>query len=92
MEKTLRYTLIFLLFIGITGFGCSDKSADKPVPATIEEATETVEKEKGSIEEWTEKTGKEVVEKLQSPIDDAKDLQEKADDKLDEMKKQLDSM
>ena len=75
MERLLRYALPILLLTGAAFIGCSDK--------------ETPESEKGVIEKLTDKTAKDAVDKLQEPIDEARALKEKTDDRLREMTDRL---
>ena len=75
MGKMRRYALPVLLLICMTFFGCPDKK--------------TAEPEKGAIEKWTEKTGKEVADKLQAPIDKARALKEQTDARMSDMTNKL---
>ena len=75
MEKSLRYALPILLLTGMVFIGCPDKK--------------TAESEKGAIEEWTDKTAKDAVDELQKPIDKARALKEKTDDRLRDMTDKL---
>lgn len=40
---------------------------------------------KGPIEKWTDKSAKEIVDKIQAPIDKARSAAKKADDRMKEM-------
>ncbi len=85
MKRTLRYVLPILLLSGMTFFGCPDKKADAPEKATVSEEAD----KKGAIEEWTDKTAKEAVDRLQMPIDKAKDAKGQTDDRLREMREKM---
>ena len=85
MKRTLRYLLPILLLSGMTFFGCPDKKAADSDKGTVEEEVT----EKGAIEEWTDKTAKEAVDRMQKPIDQARDLQGQTDDRSREMREKL---
>ena len=76
MNKFFLYSVIFaLLFFQVSA--CSKDKDD--------------EKEKGAIEKMTEKTAQDIVNKIQTPIDRAKDAKETEEDrakKMDEMLKE----
>lgn len=75
MRKMLRYALPVLILICMTFLGCPDKK--------------TAEPEKGAIEKWTEKTGKEAADKLQAPIDKARAVKGLSDDRTRDMTDKL---
>ena len=63
MEKTLIYIFVSMLFSILIFSACSK---------------EDVEPEKGIIEEFTQRTGREAAENIKSPLDKARALQEKS--------------
>ena len=63
MGKTLIYIFVSILFSMFLFSACSKENA---------------EPEKGIIKEFTERTGREAVENIKSPLDKARALQEKS--------------
>ena len=85
MKRTLIHALPILLLSTMTFLGCPDKKTEDPDRGTVaEEAAE-----KGAIEEWTDKTAKEAVDRLQKPIDQARGAKEQSDDRSREMEDAL---
>ena len=75
MKKLLFYCVIAVFFSGVTLFACSNN--------------QDAESEKRRIEQMTEKTGKEIVDKLKSPIEKARSVQTQQDDRSSAMEKTL---
>lgn len=75
MKKMLIASVIMLLLGCAVFFACSDnKKADS---------------EKGAIEKMTDKTAKEAVNRIRTPIDKAQSAKNQQDDRLREMEKTL---
>ena len=71
MKKLIGVALIVLLGFGSVFLACSEK---KEAPS-----------EKGAIEKMTEKTGKELADKLSAPIDKARKAAEQEENRANEM-------
>ncbi len=63
MENTLMYIIVSMIFSMFLFSACLKENA---------------EPEKGIIEEFTERTGREAAENIKSPLDKARALQEKS--------------
>ena len=63
MEKTLMYIIVSMIFSMFLFSACLKENA---------------ESEKGEIEEFTERTGREEAENIKSPLDKARAQQEKS--------------
>ena len=75
MKKMLIASVTMLLLGCAVFFACSDnKKADS---------------EKGAIEKMTDKTAKEAVNRIRTPIDKAQSVKNQQDDRLREMEKTL---
>jgi hypothetical protein len=74
MKKKRIVTLLILIFFGATFFACADKAADK-----------AEDSEKGAIEKFTDKTAKEAVEKIRTPINKARAVKTTGENKMKNM-------
>ena len=75
MKKMLLYPVIAALFGCAAFFACSNNKE--------------AEAEKGRIEKMTDKTAKEVVNRIRTPIDKAQSVKNKQEDRMSEMEKTL---
>jgi hypothetical protein len=75
MKKIGIVCFVGLALISGTFFACSSKK-------------ESAEK-KGAIEKMTDKTAKEIVDRIQAPLDKARSAAKKADDRMKEMDEAL---
>ena len=75
MKKMLFYCIIALFFGSTTLFACSNN--------------QEAESEKGRIEKMTEKTGKEIADKIQTPIEKARSVKNQQDDRSSAMEETL---
>ncbi|MGD8520758.1 MAG: hypothetical protein PVF56_06400 [Desulfobacterales bacterium] len=73
MKKRIVILLI-LIFSGTTFFACTDKAADK-----------TGNSEKGAIEKFTDKTAKEAVQKIRTPMNKARAVKTTGENKMKNM-------
>ena len=70
MKKKRIVILLILIFFGATFFACADKAEDS---------------EKGAIEKFTDKTAKEAVEKIRTPINKARAVKTTGENKMKNM-------
>ncbi|UCD89631.1 MAG: hypothetical protein JSW04_14670 [Desulfobacterales bacterium] len=75
MKKMLLYSVIAVLLGSAVFFACSNNKE--------------AEAEKGRIEKMTDKTAKEVVNRIRTPIDKAQSVKNKQEDRMSEMEKTL---
>ncbi len=78
MRKLIIFIAVTLIFIIGAFPACSSKTDS--------------EEEKGRIEKMTEETGKKIVDKIQSPIDQARNVQGLEDKRLGGVEDQLKEM
>ena len=74
MKKILLPALLFVCFLSCICSGCSGAKQG--------------EQEKGSIEKFSEKTGREAAEALKQPINKAKDVDKMAQERIKDLEKQ----
>jgi len=87
MSNIQRYTLPIVFFAGVVViFGCPDsKTAETGKDAAVvKEAGET-----GAVEQWAEETGKKAADKLQQPIEQAREAKKDMDSRLVDMTDKL---
>ncbi|OGP49197.1 MAG: hypothetical protein A2Y79_11415 [Deltaproteobacteria bacterium RBG_13_43_22] len=71
MKKMLLYCFVGLVLVGGTFFACSNKKES--------------EAKKGTIEKMTDKTAKEIVDRIHAPIDKARSAAKQEEDRIKEM-------
>jgi len=90
MKKKRIIILLILIFFGTTFFACADKASDQ-AENSEKGAIETENSEKGAIEKFTDKTAKEAVGKIRTPINKARAVKTTGENKMrnmDEMVKE----
>ena len=75
MKKILLTSVIVMLLSGAALIACSNNKE--------------AESEKGTIEKMTDKTAKEVVNRIRTPIDKAQSVKNQQEDRLSDMEKSL---
>ena len=75
MKKLLFYCVIVVFFGSATLYSCS--------------SNQDAESKKGKIEKMTEKTGKEISDKIQTPIEKARSVKTQQDDRSSAMEEAL---
>ena len=75
MKKIRLYSVIVLLFASAVFFACSDNKE--------------AESEKGTIEKMTDKTAKEMVDRIRTPIEKAKSVKDQQENRLSDMEETL---
>jgi hypothetical protein len=75
MKKIEIYFFVGLILVSVIFSSCSNKKGS--------------EEKKGAIEKMTDKAAKEIVDKIQAPIDKARSEAKKADDRMKEMDEAL---
>ena len=75
MKKMLLYSIIAALLYCAAFFACSNNKEAGP--------------EKGTIEKMTDKTAKEIVNKIRTPIDKAKSVKNQQEDRMSDLEKTL---
>ena len=91
MERMLRLSVPVLLLAALAFLGCPDKDTAAPDKGQSAE-TETVKAPDPGNDadgKWPDEVAKGAVEKLQKPIDEARDLKGIADDRLRDMTDKL---
>ena len=71
MKKMMLYCFLGLFLVSGTFFACSNKKEP--------------EAKKGAIEKMTDKTAKEVVDRIRAPIDKARSAAKQEEDRMKEM-------
>ena len=84
MKKKRIIILLILIFFGTTFFACADKAADQ-AKNSEKGAIEAEDSEKGAIEKFTDKTAKEVVGKIHTPINKARAVKTAGENKMNNM-------
>lgn len=77
MKKKRIIILLILIFFGITFFACADKTANSDKGAE--------DSDKGAIEKFTDKTAKEAVNKIRTPINKARAVKTSSENKMKNM-------
>jgi len=75
MKKILLTAVIVMLLGGAALIACSNNKE--------------AESEKGTIEKMTDKTAKEIVNRIRTPIDKAQSVKNQQEDRLNDMEKSL---
>jgi len=74
MKKKRIIILLILIFFGTTFFACADKASDQAENS-----------EKGAIEKFTDKTAKEAVGNIRTPINKARAVKTTGENKMKNM-------
>ena len=86
MKKKRLIILLVLIFLGAAFFACSDKAADNAAENAAENVGEQAEdSEKGVIEQFTSKTAKEAVKAIRTPINKARKVKTRGENKMSNM-------
>ena len=86
MNAIQKAACALLMFALVFTVGCPDKKTTETQKADVK--TESVEKD--AIEKWAETTGKQAADKLQEPIDKAREAAEQMDKRIGDITDKLD--
>ena len=75
MKNIFLYSVIALILCTAVFFACSNN--------------EEAEKEKGTIEKMTDKTAKEMMDRIRTPIEKAKSVKNQQEDRLSDMEETI---
>ena len=79
MKKVMTYSVLALLFVSVALLTCSNNK----------EAESESESEKGTIEKMTDRAAKEMVNRIRTPINKARSVKDRQEDRLNDMDESL---